>query len=106
MTARYNPEVVEERGVCISGCGTSELYTFATNVLIVIHDESPLVYRGPDVSEHSHFGTRTIRDCTTALFQVTMCRQFARKVGTSANSALIRYNLLRLKLSSSTHDRE
>ena len=29
-------------------------------------------------------------------------RQFARKVGTSANSALIRYYLPRLKLSSST----
>ena len=40
----------------------------------------------------------------TALFQVTMYRQFARKVGTSTNSPLIRYYLLRLKLSSSTRD--
>ena len=66
---------------------------------------------GPDVSEDSnfgtcHIGTSTIRDCTTAPFQVTMYRQFARKVGAGANSALIRYYLLRLKLSSSTRDRE
>ena len=69
---------------------------FATNVLIVTRDESPLVYRAPDASEDSnfgtcHIGTSRIRDCTTALFQVTMYRQFARKVGTSANSALICY---------------
>ena len=83
-------------------------YSFATNVLIAIRDEAPMVCRGPcapDVSEHSHFGTchigtSTIRDCTTALFQVTMYRQFTRKVGTSA----IHYHLLRLKLSSSTRD--
>ena len=83
-------------------------YTFTTDMLIAIHDESPLVCHAPgapDVSEHCHFGichigTSTIRDCTTSLFQVTMYRQFARKVGTSANSALIRYYLLRLKLSS------
>ena len=32
-------------------------YTFATNVLIVTRDESPLVYRAPEsASEHSHFG--------------------------------------------------
>ena len=84
-------------------------YTFATNVLIVTRDESPLVYRAPDASEDNHFGTfhigtSTIRDCTTALFQVTMYRQFARKVGTKTNSALIRYYFLRLKLSSSTRD--
>ena len=72
-------------------------YPFATNVRIVTRDESPLVYRAPEsASEHSHFGTchigtSTIRDCTTALFQVTMYRQLARKVGTSVNSALIRY---------------
>ena len=35
-------------------------------------------------------------DCTTVLFQVTMYRQFARKVGPSANSALISYPSLRL----------
>ena len=35
-------------------------------------------------------------DLSTALFHVTM---YARKVGTSANSALIRYYLPRLKLS-------
>ena len=52
-----------------------------------------------------HIGTSMIRDCTTTPFQFTMYRQFARKVGTSANSALIRYYLLRLKLSSSTRDR-
>ena len=38
-------------------------------------------------------------DLSTALFHVTMYRQYAWKVGTSANSALIRYYLLRLKLS-------
>ena len=38
-------------------------------------------------------------DLSTALFHVTMYRQYARKVGTSANSALIRYYLQRLKLS-------
>ena len=88
-------------------------YTFATDVLIAIRDESPLFYRAPgtpDVSEHSHFGTyigtSTIWDCTTALFQVPMYRQFARKVGTSTNSAIIRYDLPRLKLSSWTRDRE
>ena len=32
-------------------------YTFATNVVIVTRDESPLVYRVPEsASEHSHFG--------------------------------------------------
>ena len=61
---------------------------------IVTRDESPLVYRAPGVSEDSqfgtfHFGTSTIRDCTTAICQVTMYRQFARKVGTRANSSLI-----------------
>ena len=65
-------------------------YTFATNVIIVTRDESPLAYRAPDASEHSnfgtcHIGTSTIRDCTTALFQVTKYRQFARKVGTSTS---------------------
>ena len=65
-------------------------------MLIVTRDESPLVYRAPDASEDSKF------DCSTALFQVTMYRRFARNVGTSANSALIRYYLPRLKLSSST----
>ena len=86
-------------------------YTFATDVLIAIRDGSPLVCRAPDVSEHSHFGTchigkSTIRDCTTAIFQFTTYMQFAWKVGTSANSALIRYYLLRLKLFSSPRDRE
>ena len=38
-------------------------------------------------------------DLSTALFHVTMYRQYARKVGTSAKSALIRYYLLCLKLS-------
>ena len=70
--------------------------SFATNVIILTRDESPLVYRAPVVSEDSNF------DLSTALFHVTMYRQFARKVGTSANLALIRYYLLRLKLSSST----
>ena len=54
------------------------------------------VYRGPFISEDRSF------DLSTALFHVTVYRQFARKVGTSANSALIRYYLPRLKLSSST----
>ena len=69
-------------------------------MLIVTRDESPLVYRAAATSEDSKF------DCSTALFQVTMNRQFARKVGTSANSALIRYYLPRLKLSSSSRDSE
>ena len=78
-------------------------------MLIVTRDESPLVYRAPDASEDSnfgiyHIGTSTIWDCTTALFQVTIYRQFERKVGTSANSALIRYYSPSLKLSSSTRD--
>ena len=69
--------------------------------LIATCDESPLIYLAPDVPEHSHFGicfigTNTIRDCTTALFKVTVYRQFVRKVGTTANSALMRYYLLRL----------
>ena len=59
-------------------------------------DESPLVYRATVVSDDSNF------DLSTALFHVTMYRQFARKVGTSANSALIRYYLPRLKRVSST----
>ena len=69
---------------------------FLDNVLILTRDESPLVYRAPVVSEDSNF------DLSTALFHATMYRQFARKVGTSANSALIRYYLPRLKLSSLT----
>ena len=52
-----------------------------------------VVYRGPFMSEDRSF------DLSTAPFHVTMYRQYARKVGTSANSALIRYNLRRLKLS-------
>ena len=54
------------------------------------------VYRGPFISEDRNF------DFSTTLFHVTMYRQFARKVGTSANSALICYYSPRLKLSSST----
>ena len=65
-------------------------------MIILTHDVSPLVCRAPVVSEDSNF------DLSTALFHVTMYRQFARKVGTSANSVLIRYYLARLKLSSST----
>ena len=38
-------------------------------------------------------------DLSSALFHVTMYRQYAGKVGTSANSALIRYYFPRLKLS-------
>ena len=67
-----------------------------TNVIILTCDESPLVYRALVVSEDSNF------DLSTALFHVTMYRQFALKVGTSANLALIRYYLPLLKLSSST----
>ena len=63
---------------------------------ILTHDESPLVYRALVVSEDSNF------DLSIALFYVIMYRQFARKVGTSANSALINYYLPRLKLASST----
>ena len=65
-------------------------------MIILTRDESPLVYRALVVSEDSNF------DLSTALFHVTMYRQFARKVGASANSALIRYYLPCLKLSSST----
>ena len=64
-------------------------------MLILTRDESPLVYRAPVASEDSNF------DCSIALFHVTMYRQFARKVGTRDNSALIRHYLPRLKLSSS-----
>ena len=40
-------------------------YSFATNVLIVTRDESPLVYRAPDSHFGTfHIGTSTIRDCT------------------------------------------
>ena len=67
-----------------------------TYVIIFTRDESSLVYRARVGSEDSHF------DLSTALFQVSMYWQFARKVGTSTNSALIRYYLPRLKLSSST----
>ena len=65
-------------------------------MIILTRDEWPLVYRALVVSEDSNF------DLSIALFHVTMDRQFARKVGTSANLALIRYYLRRLKLSSST----
>ena len=65
-------------------------------MIILTPDESPQVYRTLFVSEDSNF------DLSTALFHVTMYRQFARKVGTSANSAPIRYYLPRLKPSSST----
>ena len=69
-------------------------------MIILTSDESPLVYRAPFVSKDSDF------DLSTALFHVTMYRHFARKVGTSANSALIRYYLQCLKLSSSTRVNE
>ena len=65
-------------------------------MIILTRDESPLVYRALVISEDSNF------DLAAALFHVTMYRQFARKVGTSANSDLIRYYLPCLKLSSST----
>ena len=65
-------------------------------MIILSRDESPLVYLVPVFLKDSNF------DLSTALFHVTMYRQFTRKVGTSANSALIRYYLPRLKLSSST----
>ena len=71
-------------------------YTFATDVLITIRDEAPLVYRAPsalDVSEHSHLGTCHMGTSTI-------------RVGTSTNSALILHYLLRLKLSTSTRERE
>ena len=55
------------------------------NVIILTRDESPPVYRATVVLDDSNF------DLSTALFHVTMYRQFARKVGTSANSAQIRY---------------
>ena len=50
-------------------------YSFATNVLIVTRVESPLVYRTPDASEDSHFGTfhvvtSTIRDCKLHYFKL------------------------------------
>ena len=67
---------------------------------ILTRDESPLVYRVLVFSEDSNF------DLSTALFHVTMYRQFARKVGISANSALICYYLPRLKLSNSTRVNE
>ena len=69
-------------------------HTVAT--LVTFETRHQRVYRAPVVSEDSNF------DLPTALFHVTMYRQFARKVCSSANSALIRYYLPRLKLSSST----
>ena len=93
---------------------------FATDVLIAIRDESPLFCSGgpgvPDVSAHDHFGTRhfgtySIRNIFTSGHVISgqarfvtahlqhfkfLYRQFARKVGSRANSALIRYNSLRL----------
>ena len=65
-------------------------------MIILTRDESPLDYRARVVSEDSNF------DLSTALFRVTMYRQFVRKVGTSDDSSLIRYYLPRLRLSSST----
>ena len=65
-------------------------------MIILTRDESPLVYHALVVSEDSNF------DLSTALFHVTMYRQFARKVGTSTNSAGICYYLPRIKLSSAT----
>ena len=52
--------------------------SFATNLLIVTRDESPLVYRVPDALEDSHFGTfhigtSTIQDCTTARHAAILC---------------------------------
>ena len=69
-------------------------------MLIVTRDESPLVFRARDASEDSKF------DCSTALFQVTTGSSHGKSVYTSANSALIRYYLPCLKLSSSTRDSE
>ena len=56
------------------------------------------VYRAPFISEDSNV------DLSTALFHVTVVQAALFHVtgGTSANSALIRYYLPRLKLSSST----
>ena len=74
-----------------------EIIRFHTiETLVTFETRQPRVYRAPFISEDSNF------DLSTALFHVTMYRQFARKVGTSANSALIRYYLPRLKLSSLT----
>ena len=70
-----------------------------TDVLIAIRDGSPLI-GAPDVSGHDHFGTCIVTlghakfgtvtsgqaRFGTALFKVTMYRQFAWKVGTSANN--------------------
>ena len=53
-----------------------------------------------------HIGTSMVRDCITVLSQVTMYRQFARKVGPSANAALIRYSSHRLWLCRLTRNRE
>ena len=53
----------------------------------------------PVMSRHWFIARRSLRNIViSALFKVTMYRQFARKVGTSANSALIRSYLPRLKL--------
>ena len=86
-------------------------YTFATKVLIVTRDESPLVYRAPEsplrnIVISGHVLSGQARFGTADLHYFKLHRQFARKVGTSSNSALICYYLLRLKLSSSTHDSE
>ena len=54
------------------------------------------------LSRTVHFGRRKFRplNCTISCYYVA--RKVGRKVGTNANSALIRYYLPRLKLSSST----
>ena len=62
-------------------------YSFATNVLIVTRDESPLVYRAPDASEDSHFGTFHIdrdkhdlglHNCTISSYYVQAVRTESR----------------------------
>ena len=66
-----------------------ERHTYTTT-LVTFETRQQRVYHAPFNSEDGNF------DLSTALFHV------AQRVGTSANSALIRYYLLRLKLSSST----
>ena len=78
--------------------GTSPLrYTPFRDIFNSVHSHfGTCPIRNIATSGHFHIGTSTIRDCTTALFQVTMYRQFARKVVLSANPALSLYYSPRL----------
>ena len=86
-------------------------YTFATNVLIVTRDESPLVYSVPDASEQSFQDMSYWDKHDSGLHNCTISSYYVKAVRTESRykcqfgSNLIS-NLLYLKLSSSTRDNE